>query len=616
MLILAFFVGAIVLCIGGYMLNRKNVNLAFVSIAVDYFQILAMFANSRVAWPAAMLELFHMLSVFNLSIDITAPECTIPDLGYVTKWLIIEALPLAALSIFAMLHVILYLKKRIIQGRKKNVHRHISTMIATALVMMYLLYLYLTRTILDVFNCSPTDPPDGKQYLEVVFEECGKPGGVQRTLLPLAIPAMAIYTFGFPILVAYLLHRNRYLIMQDQLLRAQDLGRSRLENPHAYDLRKRCHRLYYQFRPQFWYWMLVVIGRKFCIAFTSLMFNKNPGFQLAMALLVMFVAYALQVKFSPFMSPSDHQAVLREHAMNVKAGSTLAIQLNAQIQDILARGKKRGQHTMRLDDTSVSRARQAGQAAKRFLLNYNTFESTLLFCSVVVTLSGVMFESKALATDHFTTHKNVITVTVMTVLITSILYIAWAFWVEVGHHFFACCRRKSAKTAKDAGAKRSKKGGQASDDEDYRIKAIDEAERQVFEQKMNPMFAVGSGNGSNAMDIFSAAVGHGEGLPAHARAAFDEIRKSVDDLRAENRELKAKLDQATVTGGRVERSAPNRREFGQLMSTTAKSSRLDQQKLQMSAFGSPLATRGGGSGGQGKTRSTLQLPGSPASGHQ
>ena len=39
---------AVVLCIGGWLLNRKNVNIAFLSIGVDYFQVLAMFSNAKV----------------------------------------------------------------------------------------------------------------------------------------------------------------------------------------------------------------------------------------------------------------------------------------------------------------------------------------------------------------------------------------------------------------------------------------------------------------------------------------------------------------------------------------------------------------------------------------
>jgi hypothetical protein len=47
-LILLFVVVALGCCLAGYFLSRKQVNLAFLSIGVDYFQILAIFANSKV----------------------------------------------------------------------------------------------------------------------------------------------------------------------------------------------------------------------------------------------------------------------------------------------------------------------------------------------------------------------------------------------------------------------------------------------------------------------------------------------------------------------------------------------------------------------------------------
>ena len=132
------------------------------------------------------------------------------------------------------------------------------------------------------------DPPDGHEYLEVVFERCDEPGGIHQTLLPLAICTFFAYTIGYPLVLSIVLWRNRELVMEDQLLRAMEVGNTRLTNPNAYDLRKRYHKMYYHFRPDFWYWILVIIARKFLIAFTALMFNKNPAFQLSMALLVMF----------------------------------------------------------------------------------------------------------------------------------------------------------------------------------------------------------------------------------------------------------------------------------------------------------------------------------------
>jgi hypothetical protein len=107
------------------------------------------------------------------------------------------------------------------------------------LVLLYFLYLYETRTMLDTFNCAPTEPDDGKEYLQVVFEACGEPGGTQEKLLPWSLVGLAVYTVGYPAFVLYwVLYRNRFLIMEDQLLRAKGVGNDRLTNPHALDFRR------------------------------------------------------------------------------------------------------------------------------------------------------------------------------------------------------------------------------------------------------------------------------------------------------------------------------------------------------------------------------------------
>ncbi len=61
-------------------------------------------------------------------------------------------------------------------------------------------------------------------------------------------------------------------------------GETRMSNPHCYDFRKKYNKLYYQFKPDYYFWILVVIGRKFAIAVTSLLFRKNSTFQVFIAL--------------------------------------------------------------------------------------------------------------------------------------------------------------------------------------------------------------------------------------------------------------------------------------------------------------------------------------------
>ena len=77
---------------------------------------------------------------------------------------------------------------------------------------------------------------------EVVFEDCQQKGGVRQTLLPYAIIALAVYTIAFPCTLFYILYENRMKIMEDQLLRAEDRGGSRLENPNCYNVRKMYHK--------------------------------------------------------------------------------------------------------------------------------------------------------------------------------------------------------------------------------------------------------------------------------------------------------------------------------------------------------------------------------------
>ena len=107
------------------------------------------------------------LSFFNFNLDLTAPECSIPHITFSRKWVFTMLLPLAAGSLFLLMHILVYLKKRVILRRTKNLNNHVDVLIGMFLTMFYFLYLYLTRSVLDIFNCSPTDPPDGKLYLQV-----------------------------------------------------------------------------------------------------------------------------------------------------------------------------------------------------------------------------------------------------------------------------------------------------------------------------------------------------------------------------------------------------------------------------------------------------------------
>ena len=201
--------------------------------------------------------------------------------------------------------------------KKANLMSHVSALIATYVVSFYYLYLSVTKKALDVFNCNAVEPNDGWTYTTFSSNQCegglcrcNEPGGVQQSLVPLAVVGLVLYTLGFPLAVGWTLRSNKYLIKEDQYLRAAGIGDTRGTNPDAYTVRKRFHKLYYHFNPEQTYWIVVIIMRKFSIAFASLMFQGNPTFQLALILLVLFVSFTLQASTPPPLAPSLTRAPL------------------------------------------------------------------------------------------------------------------------------------------------------------------------------------------------------------------------------------------------------------------------------------------------------------------
>ena len=198
------FIGAMVaLCIGCWFLQKKDFNVAFISIGWDYFQVLALFSRADIDWPPLMRAMFTFFSAFNFNIDITAPECLIPNLDYKLKWWFIMLIPLAAFSFLCLAFVFEIIRDRcsgvtkLHIGRKfgkvistvpphailrlpnntlNNVLTHLlslfSQVIAQYLLMLYYVYLSVTRRALDIFNCNPSNPADGYYYTEFTSIDC------------------------------------------------------------------------------------------------------------------------------------------------------------------------------------------------------------------------------------------------------------------------------------------------------------------------------------------------------------------------------------------------------------------------------------------------------------
>jgi hypothetical protein len=61
--------------------------------------------------------------------------------------------------------------------------------------------------------------------------------------------------------------------MQDQMLRAKGVGDSKLTNPYAHQTRVMWSSAYYQFKPDYFFWTIFVLLRKFGIAAVTALAN-------------------------------------------------------------------------------------------------------------------------------------------------------------------------------------------------------------------------------------------------------------------------------------------------------------------------------------------------------
>ena len=438
LIIAALVFGLVFFACAAWYMEDKKVNVAFLSIGIDYFQILAIFARLPIKWPMWVKTILQILSIFNFNIDIAAPECIYPDFDYKLKWIISMLLPVIFLGlllcIFLFVAAFKFCKKMIgIGGKSPKYCSHANKLVAVFLIVVYFIYLMVTRRALDIFNCNPVDPPDGYTYTEFTSIDCeggicrcDDPQELQAQLKPWAILGLIVYSIGFPIYVITLTWFYRVQMKLDQLLRAHDLGETRAEaieqidimprtcrsrTKATYEIRKKYHKLYYHFKPGKVYWMIAILVRKFGIALFSLLFRRNVSFMLSCVLLLLFMCYVLQVKHRPYMSSVEKQVVKEAHRLKAHEAELMLnessvdqiskdlymhLQMNNGIkvlQDNLDRKKNKKRNVVVRSLSFASKQMNKGQDIKDYYFDYNTVEQVLIACSIFLSLIAIMFES-------------------------------------------------------------------------------------------------------------------------------------------------------------------------------------------------------------------------------
>jgi hypothetical protein len=434
---------------GAAWLEAKKVNMAFIPIGVDYFQVLAIFTGSNIPWPSYFAEILSFFAFFNVNIDIAAPECLDPNMTYAFKFWLTMAAPLVVLILMFVMFFYKLCKAKLCKSCCRQEKFDWRWYISIFLIIVYFLYLTVTRRALEIFTCNPTTPNDGFYWTTFSSPEC--PYGLCRCydsarheatkdfyqagfIFPAAL-FLGFYTLGFPVLVMILIFKNKKSIKLDQLLRAYGLGETAADSMDAaWEVRIKYHQLYYHYKPGKMYWLLWIIYRKVAIAVVALLFYSNPGFQLAVTILILFSAYVLQVRNKPYMSESERLLEVAYHELKVEEQVQKHVIMESAITNVKRRRaaqKKQGRRgsvnalNFAAVNTTIqlNKKKKKGSNAQQYFFDYNTVELVLLGCAIVVCSGGIMFTTGQFdGRNDVTWQKDLIGTIVVAVVVLSLVY--------------------------------------------------------------------------------------------------------------------------------------------------------------------------------------------------
>ena len=397
--------------------------------------------------PGIGEELSFTVAVINLDfLDIFPPECSLA-MSYEQSWLAVEFAPLILAAACYLVFLVVYTYQVCANAHnrremKKKLARLRGQLTSALLYGFYFVYLYIAENTLDVLNCARVENPDGARTEEEYLmsdpsELCWTEGETQARLYPVAIGFIFVYIFGYPLLLFWLLKskETRSLIYDDQLLRYMHKG-GHEEGLSPYlatvaKTRAKLGLLYYRFKPDMPYWIVVVVLRKMCLAITTIMFHSSASFQLATLLLILFSSLVLQMRHLPYSSPALGTDVLRLEDERLRRLEEEE-KASPNYKDQAARKAR----TKIINFDGYKAHPKVTNVSAKFVFEYNTVEGLLLSCSVLICLFGVMLDSDYLEDGKHKSVREAITILTLFIISVSLAYFGAVIWHEIVSELF------------------------------------------------------------------------------------------------------------------------------------------------------------------------------------
>jgi hypothetical protein len=289
------------------------------------------------------------------------------------------------------------------------------------------------------------------------------------------------------------------------------------------------------------------------------MFRQVGAYQLAMCLLVLFVAFVLQTQHNPYITHENKQGVIDEHLAKALAGDKLHATIESDMRATEKKNTRKRQKQNLFENLVSGKGKDTSTMVVLFIFDANTVESILLASAAMVNLAGVMLDSKRFAGDNLAVNRAEYTgIALGTVVLISltIAYYVLCIFLELMTVFAPsrmpvivgclgiCFRSFSARKLQEAAIK-ARKGGVGRPSESGPASDMMVNPFMMKQQQGDPAFTAGG-----LVDPTQIA-----GISAPTTAFWSAVQGSygrmADMLRAlqeEMRDMKRELDERRGAG--------------------------------------------------------------------
>mmetsp|Transcript_38068 Transcript_38068/g.104767 ORF Transcript_38068/g.104767 Transcript_38068/m.104767 type:complete len:1272 (+) Transcript_38068:107-3922(+) len=265
---------------------RQQSNIIFFSglmgQLVTYAQLLSMVGSFQVSWPRIFVAMFNVISFFLLNAGLIAPQCSTGSWGFDEEYPIVMFMPLS----FAFVYLLYYLGSCILKNAGLCSHRWEKDTMINALGRIFLIFhVSILKNSAKFFECY--DHPNQRESSVIEYPNVLCWTSNHLKYLPFVIFALLVYCVG----VFAVILRTVYRAPQ------------RFGEP---DFVRRYGFLMLKFRPDRWYWSVVIFTRNTVLAFIMACMPNFPVVQAVMFNIVLLSMFCLSAAYQPWMAPKNN----------------------------------------------------------------------------------------------------------------------------------------------------------------------------------------------------------------------------------------------------------------------------------------------------------------------